>query len=129
MLQHLHPISDAGLEQVSTILRDTRLLAASQSILLLRPSPRSKTCWNDDLTTQRQQIHQRKRRWKTTRGDEEWKAFQASRNVYFHAIRQAKQADWRRFLATAKEKDVFTADKYTKPRRVERTPILNFQGQ
>ena len=29
----------------------------------------------------------------------------------------------------SKGKDVFTIYKYTKPRRVERTPILNFQGQ
>ena len=32
-------------------------------------------------------------------------------------------------FATAKGKDVFTAYKYTKPRRVERTPILKFQEQ
>ena len=129
MQQHLLPLSDTGLEQASTILRDTLLLAAIQSIPVLRPSPRSKPWWNDDLTTQRQQIHLRKRRWKTTRSDEEWMAFQAFKNTYFHAIRQAKQEDRRTLLVTAKEKVVFTAYIYTKPRWVERTPILNFQGQ
>ena len=119
MQQQLLTISDAGLEQASTILRDTLLLATSQSILHLRPSPRSKPWWNNDLTTQRQQMHKRKRRWKTTRGDEEWKALQASRNIYFHAIQQAKQADRRTFLATAKGKDVFTAYKYTKPSHIQ----------
>ena len=39
------------------------------------------------------------------------------------------QVDWMTFLVTAKGRDVFTAYKYTKPRRVERTPILNFHGQ
>ena len=106
MQQQPLPILDAGLEQGSTILRDTLLLATSQSFHLLRPSPRSKPWWNDDLTTKRQQMHQRKRRWKTTRGDEEWKAFQASRNVYFHAIRLAKQANWRTFLQQPRERTI-----------------------
>ena len=39
MQRHLLPISDAGLEQASTILGDTLLPAATQSIPLLRPSP------------------------------------------------------------------------------------------
>ena len=129
MEHHLHQISDSGLEQAATILRDTLLLAATETIPFLRPSPRSKPWWNDDLTSQRKQMHYHKRRWKATRCAEEWRAFQQSRNSYFHSIRQAKQTDWRTFLSSAKGKDVFTAYKYTKPRRVERTPILNFQGQ
>ena len=54
MQQHLLPISDAGREQATTILRDTLLQAATQSIPLLGPSPRTKPWWNDDLTTYRQ---------------------------------------------------------------------------
>ena len=52
MQQHLHPLSDTGLEQAANILRDTILLAAADSIPLLRPSPRSKPWWNEDLTRQ-----------------------------------------------------------------------------
>ena len=74
-------------------------------------------------------MHHDKRRWKTTRCQQKWRAIQQSRNTYFHAIRDAKRSDWQTFLSSAKGKDVFTAYKYTKPRRVERTPILNFQGQ
>jgi hypothetical protein len=129
MEDNLHQASDPGLEQAATILRDTLLQAAAESIPLLRPSPRSKPWWNDDLTSQRQHMHQTKRKWKATRCEQEWRAFQQSRNSYFHAIRQAKKTDWQTFLSSAKGKDVFTAYKYTKPRRVERTPILNFQGQ
>ena len=50
MQQHLHPSSDTGLEQAATILRDTLLRAAADSIPLIRPSPRSKPWWNKDLT-------------------------------------------------------------------------------
>ncbi len=126
MKQHTQYPTEPGLEEAATILRDTLLQAASEAIPLLRPSPRSKSWWNDDLTTKRRQMHQQKRRWKTTRGDQEWRSFQHTRNTYFHAIREAKKSDWQSFLSSAKGRDVFTAYKYTKPRRVERTPILNF---
>ena len=49
--QQLFPISDTGLEQASIILCNTLLLATTQSIPPLRPSPRSKPWWNKDLTT------------------------------------------------------------------------------
>src|SRR6266705_2893381 len=129
MKQHLEQTTDSGLEEAATILRDTLLQAANESIPLLRPSPRSKSWWNDDLTSKRRLMHQHKRRWKTTRGDQEWSLFQQTRNSYFYAIREAKRTDWQTFLSSAKGKDVFTAYKYTKPRRVERTPILHFQGR
>jgi len=74
-------------------------------------------------------MNQQKRLWKSTRGSEEWRSFQQARNTYFHSIRQAKKTDWQAFLSSAGGKDVFTAYRYTKPRRVERTPILNFQGR
>ena len=74
-------------------------------------------------------MHHDKQRWKTSRCQQEWRAFQQSRNTYFHAIRDAKRSDWHTVLSSAKGNDVFTANKYTKPRRVARTPILNFQGQ
>ena len=120
---------EVGLEQAATILRDTLLQAAREAIPLLKPSPRSKSWWNDDLTSKRQQMNQQKRLWMTTRGSQEWKTFQQKRNIYFQTIRQAKKTDWQTFLSTARGKDVFTAYKYTKPRRVERTPTLNFQGK
>ena len=120
---------EADLEQTAMILRDTLLQATGKATPLLRPSPRSKSWWNDDLTSKRQQMNQQKRLWKTTRGFQEWKAFQQKRNTYFQAIRHAKKTDWQTFLSGAKGKDVFTAYKYTRPRRVERTPILNFQGR
>ena len=126
MEQHLHPSTDTGLEHAADILRDTLLQAAVESIPPLRASPRSKPWWNEDLTRLRQQMHHDKRRWKTTRCQQEWRAFQQSRNTYFHTIRDAKRSDWHTFLSSAKGKDVFTAYIYTKPRRVERTPILNF---
>ena len=64
MEQYLHQISDSGLEQAATILRDTLLQAATATIPFLRPSPRSKPWWNDDLTSQRQHMHRQKRHWK-----------------------------------------------------------------
>ena len=42
MEQRLYQISDSGLEQAATILRDTLLQAATATIPFLRPSPRSK---------------------------------------------------------------------------------------
>ena len=55
---------------------------------------------------------------------EAWQAFQAKRNIYFHEIRASKKASWTTFLEESKGKDIFTAYKYTKPRRIEKIPLI-----
>ena len=46
--------------------------------------------------------------------------------MYFSAIKQAKDECWNQFLKGAERKDIFKAFQYTKSRRVERLPILEY---
>ena len=61
---------------------------------------------------------------KQAKTQEAQQEFQARRNTYFHKIRDAKKASWTSFLEESKGKDIFTAYKYTKPRKIEKTPLI-----
>ena len=120
--------SDQQLEQAAEILRDTLQQAAIQSIPLKKPSIRSKAWWTEQLTTKRKEMAKHKRLWKSTRQLVFWEQFKQKRNEYFRLIQNTKQSHWHNFLETADGQNLFTAYKYTKPRRVEKTPTLVLDG-
>jgi hypothetical protein len=54
--------------------------------------------------------------------------YKALLNQYFRAIRIVKQPVWKEFLANAHGTDIFTALRFTKPRKAERTPPVTFNN-
>ena len=77
-----------------------------------RPSPFSKRWWNEDLTKQRREVNQCRRRYQRSRDDrdrEEWKNRQQQ---YFGDIKKAKQKTWRNFVEKADEKTIWKVKKY-----------------
>jgi len=65
--------------------------------------------------------------WKRHRILEDWKEYKDSRNQYYSEIKAAKANMWNNFLENAKNKDFFKTFAYTKNKRVERLPIIEFQ--
>jgi hypothetical protein len=127
--QLLRANTDVSREQAACLLRDLILEANSRSIPYRRPSPRSKSWWNDEITAKRREMASARNDWKATRSEHDWITFKSFRNRYFRSIRQAKSDSWKEFLQGAVGKSVFHAYRYTKPRRVERTPILRHEGR
>jgi Reverse transcriptase (RNA-dependent DNA polymerase)/Endonuclease-reverse transcriptase len=127
--QFLDTNTEDSLEKAACLLRDLIRAATEESVPFRKPSPRAKSWWNDDITDNRREMAHARRTWKATRSEGDWVIFKARRNHYFRSIRQAKTSSWREFLQGAAGKDVFKAYRYTKPRRVERTPILQEGGR
>src|SRR5947209_18684065 len=69
-------------------------------------------------------MHHRWREWKETRSTPARNQFNAVRNSFYTTIREAKSKNWDDFLQSARGKEVFTAMRYTKPRRVDPTPDI-----
>ena len=53
-------------------------------------------------------MNRQKRSYKNiNQSDIQWQAYTEVRNTYYHAIREAKQQFWNKFLAEAQGKDIF----------------------
>ena len=53
-------------------------------------------------------MNRQKRSYKNiNQSDIQWQAYTEARNTYYHAIREAKQQSWNKFLAEAQGKDIF----------------------
>jgi len=54
------------------------------------------------------------------------KAYNKTKNQYFHAIKKAKTSCWNALLKKAQRKEVFTALKYTKEKTLQTIPSLQY---
>jgi hypothetical protein len=63
-------------------------------------------------------------RWKCTRNDTHHQEFHQLRNTYYRTIRHAKDSMWKEYLSQAEGTDVWTALRFTNPRKAEMTPEL-----
>ena len=120
-------ISTSLLESEAQKLRDLILKAAEKNIPKKRITERSKPWWNNDLKTLRKELATAKRRWKRKQTDQ--KQYQEIRSDYLQKIKLAKANCWNKFLENAEGKDIFKAFQYTKPRRIEKLPILQNQDK
>lgn len=121
---HQHP-STANLDRSAEFLRDLLLECTQLSTPVLDVCSRSKRWWNKDLKELRANMSRAKRRWRNEQNPTNHMDFKAARNTYFHSVRKAKSTTWNTFLEQAKGKDIFTAMKYVKPRKTQRTPPLS----
>ena len=71
----------------------------------------------------------RLREWKAERTTPARNQFAAVRNAFFNAVRDAKSKNWNNFLQGARGKEIFTAMRYTKPRRTDPTPDITLQDE
>src|SRR5205807_4385682 len=84
----------------------------------------SKPWWNGEINEKRKIMRTRWREWKDARTTPARNQFKAVRNTFYNAIREAKSKNWNDFLHGAKGKEIFTAMRYTKPRRTDHTPDI-----
>ena len=82
---------------------------------------RSKPWWNGEIDEKRKIMRTRWREWKDARTTPARNQFNAVRNTFYNAIREAKSKNWNDFLQGAKGKEIFTAIPHTKPRRTDPT--------
>jgi hypothetical protein len=114
---------EKGAELLETIIK----LAAEESIPKRKNFLFSKPWWNEAIENLRKDLAGKKRQWKHYRTDETWQEFRESRNEYFSEIKKAKSTMWNIFLEKAKGKEIFKAFTYTKNRKVERIPIIEYE--
>ena len=69
------------------------------------------------------------REWKEARTTLTRNQFNAVRNTFYKAIREAKTKNWNDFLRDAKGKEIFMMMRYTKPRRTDPTPDIIHGGE
>ena len=123
LIAHSH--YNQNLDAAAELLRDSIVEACELHVPHIRPSPRSKVWWNDELNERRTCMKRHLRRWKENRTNDALREeYKRHRNAYFRAIDYAKKECWDTFLSEAKGKEVYTAFHYTKPRRVQLTPSL-----
>jgi hypothetical protein len=71
----------------------------------------------------------RLRQWKADRTTPNWNQFAAMWNLYQLTLKDSKSSLWNEFLINARRKDIFTAQKYKKPRRTEPTIDIKLDNQ
>lgn len=101
--------------------------AAKESIPMYPKCVKSKPWWNSDLSEKRKIMARSLRKSKSQTHDTSRKVgsdYSNARNVYFAAIKKAKQAHWNEFLEKEDPKSIFKAMSYTKTRMNQRIPYL-----
>ena len=68
------------------------------------------------------------KQWKETCLESDYIKFKAVRDQYIWDIRTSQKTMWIEFLANAQGTEIFTALRYTKPRKTQRTPPLSFSN-
>ena len=114
---------------MAILFRSTIENARKEDILKRHLCNQSKVWWSKDLTDKRKIMTYSKRQWKNSKIQSNWDLFKKSRTIYFHAIREAKNISWTKFLNNAKEKEVFSAYKYTRSRSVKKLPFISYNNE
>ena len=70
-----------------------------------------------------------RRKWKRNADSAAENKYIDIRRQYYYEIKAAKSKCWNSFLENAKDKDIFKAFQYTKQKRVEKLPILQYQTE
>jgi len=111
---------------LTRIIQTATALHVPQKKIMIR----SKPWWNGEIDEKRKIMRTRWREWKDARTTPARNQFNAVRNTFYNAIREAKSKNWNDFLQGAKGKEIFTAMRYTKPRRTDPTPeIMHGDGR
>ena len=124
---HQNP-SPINLDNSAQLLRDLILEAVEASVPHINLSPRSKRWWHQGLRSSRTSMNNARKLWKRSRLDIDHQTFKKLRNQYFREIRKAKEETWKDFLKNAKGKDIFTALRFSKQHKTERTPTINYDN-
>lgn len=124
-----HPHYHHNLDLAAELLRDSILTAITAAVPLARPSPQSKAWWTEELTVKRKAMARRERHWKLFRTEDTMGLFKLARHEFGKALHSAKTSHWDQFVAQAQGKDLYTIFAYTKPKRVQRTSVLQANGQ
>jgi ribonuclease HI len=101
--------------------------AAEKSIAKIKFSENSKPWWSEKLTNLRKNYSHNRRKWKNNQAS--YTQHAEARNQYFQEIKLAKQQCWNNFLENADSDQVFKAYKYCKQRKLEKTPIIQYNGK
>ena len=125
---HLNSISK--LNSAALQLQNLIYAAAEKSIPKRRFSEKYSKCWwSEELRNLRRNYSHLRRIWKRTHSQDSHLQYLNARNQYFHEIKLAKQSSWNDFLEHADSEQVFKAYKYCKQRRIEKTPVLQYNDQ
>ena len=103
---------------LTKIIQMSTALHVPKKITMIRYKP----WWTDEIRQKRKIMNTWLREWKAERTTPARNQFAAVRNSFFNAVRDAKAKNWNNFLQGARGKEIFTAMRYTKPRRTDPTP-------
>jgi hypothetical protein len=122
--RHQSQPSANNLDAWAILLHDINKRAADSSTPYLNVTPRSKRWWTEEISTARTVMNQARRRWKRTRLPTHHQEYKQHRNTYFCMIRHAKDSMWKEYLSQAEGMDVWSAFRFTNPKRAQLTPAL-----
>ena len=118
-----------NLESSATYLTKIIQMSAAMHVPKKITTVRSKPWWTDEISQKRKIMNTRLREWKTERTIPTRNKFTAVRNSIFNVVRDAKVKNWNNFLQGARGREIFTAMRYTKPRRTDPTPDKTLQDE
>lgn len=122
----IQELNEESLKKKVHKLTNLILEAINEYIPKKKSSEYSKPWWNDEIIEQRKIMKKTKNQWQRNHENSSFKEYQIKRNIYFASIKRAKQDCWNSFLENAKDKDIFKAFQFTKSRRIEKIPILEY---
>jgi hypothetical protein len=83
---------------------------------------RSKRWWNEEIAQRRRELGRAKRRWRARKGTR--REVREAKRIWQKAIREAKRRTWEEFLQNAKDDEVWSVIRYTKPNKVTSVPTI-----
>ena len=107
---------------------DALITLLKQHTALYRPSTKAKPWWSTLLSTLRRKFHTASCKARSSRDTQDIVAARLSKGGYFKAIKAAKAAHWKSFLADATPRSIWTARKFAMGRPVPRFPNLPDAG-
>jgi len=126
LLDSAHTKSD--LDNVTTQLTQVMTSALSLCAPLVRQSPHSKPWWTPELRQMRLKASRLQRQAIKTEDDGKWCEYRRQRNLYFRAIKLAKDKHWSDFLHDVHGKDIFTAIRAATRRENTTIPSLKINN-
>ena len=122
-------ITEEGLELEAEKLQKLILNVIEKHIPKKKFYEKSKPWWSGKLTELRKEMAKYRRKWKRNADPIAENRYIDIRRQYYYKIKSAKSKCWNSFLKNAKDKDIFKAFQYTKQKRVEKLPILQYQTE
>jgi hypothetical protein len=114
--------SRAELEEEAVRIQQATIEILNKHAKKITLCARSKRWWNEEIAQRRRELGRAKRRWRTRKGSR--REAKEAKRLWQKTIRNAKRQTWEDFLQNAKDEEVWSVIRYTKPNKVSSVPTI-----